>query len=361
MKVAIIGAGNAGYSHSCKLTEAGHSVRLVKTSNAMHNESFSIISKAGGIHAIDRTNGDKRSFFPLEMITRDMEEAVRDADTIFVMTQTLQHEEIAMRLCQFLHGGQMVIILPGYLGSIYFKRACKGRDILLAEGESMPFDARINDQGTIEILFKNVRNALAFLPSSRSAEGIERARLLFDTYRYLRNNVVGSALHNPNLVVHTIGSIMSASRIEQAQGEFWMYREAFSDSVWNIVTDLDREKNDILELFGCERLNYLDACKFRNEEDISLDGLKVFRSYAANGGPKGPASLDTRFIYEDVPMGLCLLSSLGKHLGIKTPVCDALITIASSLRKTDYRKIGRTLERLGLSDMSHKELLAYIS
>jgi len=361
MKVAIIGAGNAGYCHACKLTEYGHSVRLVKTSNVIHNESFERISQLGGIYAIDHTDGGKRSFFPLELITRDIAEAVKGADAIFVMTQTLQHEDIAFRLAPYLENGQLLVILPGYLGSIYFKRMCSDKDVLIAEGESMPFDARINSEGTVEILFKNVRNALAFLPASRSNEGIERARIFFDTYRYVRANIIGSALHNPNLIVHTIGTIMSASRIEQAKGEFWMYREAFSDSVWNIVTELDREKNDILELFGCERLSYLDACKFRNEEDISKDGLAVFRSYAEHGGPKGPESLDTRFIYEDVPMGLCLLSSLGAHFNVKTPVCDALITLANALRKTDYRAQGRTLERLGIGHMSREELLAYIS
>ena len=66
----------------------------------------------------------------------------------------------------------------------------------------------------------------------------------------------------------------------------------------------------------------------------------MFRNYAATGGPKGPASLDTRYIYEDVPMELCMLEKLAAHKGFSTPVASALITIASALKSTDYRKIG---------------------
>lgn len=67
---------------------------------------------------------------------------------------------------------------------------------------------------------------------------------------------------------------------------------------------------------------------------------QVFRNYAATGGPKGPSSLDTRYIYEDVPMELCMLEKLAANKGFSTPVASALITIASALKSTDYRAIS---------------------
>jgi opine dehydrogenase len=225
----------------------------------------------------------------------------------------------------------------------------------------MPYDARIIENGKVRISFKNVRNALSFLPASKKDEGMKVASKLFDTYRYFRRHIFESALHNPNIVVHIIGTILSASRIEYSKGDFWMYREGFTDSIWNVVNDLDKEKNDILEALGCERLNYLDACKFRNGEDLKADSLEVFKQYAQKGGPKGPSSLNTRFLYEDIPMGLCLLSSLGKKCGIPTPISDSLINIASSLLKKDFWKEGRTLEKLGLDRMSKEEMINYVT
>lgn len=55
-------------------------------------------------------------------------------------------------------------------------------------------------------------------------------------------------------------------------------------------------------------------------------------------------------------MGLCFMSSIGKKTKIPTPVCDALITIASSMHRTNYFKTGRTLKELGIEEYSLDEL-----
>ena len=57
---------------------------------------------------------------------------------------------------------------------------------------------------------------------------------------------------------------------------------------------------------------------------------------------------NSRYITEDVPQGLVLLESLGGLLNVKTTVCSALIDIASACLNTDFRKNGRTVERLGI-------------
>lgn len=361
MIVTIIGAGNAGYAQACKLKENGHTVRLLKTSHAIHEESFEEVKRKGGIYAIDTTNNDNTFFAKLDMITRNAEEALLNADVIMVVTQTLYHESIAKKIADYIKENQMGIIIPGNAGSIFFRENTNKKNIIFSEGESMPYDARIIENGKVRISFKNVRNALSFLPASRKDEGMKVASKLFDTYRYFRRHIFESALHNPNIVVHIIGTILSASRIEYSKGDFWMYREGFTDSIWNVVNDLDKEKNDILEALGCERLNYLDACKFRNGEDLKGDSLEVFKYYAQKGGPKGPSSLNTRFLYEDIPMGLCLLSSLGKKCGIPTPISDSLISIASSLLKKDFWKEGRTLEKLGLDKMIKEEIINFVT
>ncbi|WP_057833111.1 NAD/NADP octopine/nopaline dehydrogenase family protein [Colwellia sp. TT2012] len=155
--------------------------------------------------------------------------------------------------------------------------------------------------GYVEILFKNARNSIGVLQSERVTEAVNLMGSLIDTYQYARTNIVESAWHNPNLIVHTVGAIMSASRIEYSRGDFWMYKEAFTPSIWNIIKQLDAEKNSVIKSFGGKESAYIDECKFRTEDDLQQDSMEVFKSYAAEGGPKGPDSLDTRFIYEDVP------------------------------------------------------------
>ena len=80
----------------------------------------------------------------------------------------------------------------------------------------------------------------------------------------------------------------------------------------------------------------------------------------AKQSSKGPSSADSRYLTEDVPMGLVFFASLGKALGVPTPIAEALINIASAVGQTDYWKTGRTLERLGLGGLSAAELRAYV-
>lgn len=346
MEIAIIGCGNSGCAHAAKLTQAGHSVRLLKTSHSLHETNFERVVESGGIqlHDLDGT----KQFIRLPCVTRDPERAVLGAQVVLVLTQTMYHAQVASMIAPFVKQAEMVLVVPGYMGSVYFQKAIGTNAKIYAEGESTAYDARILEDGTVRILFKNVRNALAFQRSDQREPGLAVAGRLVDTYRHFRTSIVESALHNPNLIVHTIGTIMSASRIEYSQGEFWMYREAFTPSIWNVVNRLDAEKMAILSRLGCEPIRYLDACKFRNEVDMNVDALAVFQGYAKSGGPKGPASVNSRYVYEDVPMGLCLMSSIGAHLGIKTPVCDALISLGGALLGTDFRQTGRTLETLGV-------------
>jgi opine dehydrogenase len=63
---------------------------------------------------------------------------------------------------------------------------------------------------------------------------------------------------------------------------------------------------------------------------------------------EGPFSLKTRYLIEDIPMGLRLWSSLGDMLDVPTPVSDAIITVVSILLDEDYWKTGRVVETLGI-------------
>lgn len=195
------------------------------------------------------------------LITRDIEAGLKDAEAVMILTQSLQHRELAKRIGPLLKDGQIVFLIPGNMGSTQFANYTKGKHIIYVEGESTPYDARIIAPGKVEILFKNVRNAVSFL-HKEDEQYLPTVTALFGTHKYLRSNIIESTLHNPNMVVHTIGAIMSASRIEYANGEFWMYREAFSPSIWNLIELLDLEKIQVIKAFkGEHAISYLDACK----------------------------------------------------------------------------------------------------
>lgn len=359
MNITIVGSGNSGCAHAFCLARDGHNVSILKTSHALHDENFEVLKRQHGIYGIDNTQDDKAKVFAaLDCVTRDPEEAFKNADIVFVLTQSLQHEKVAQYIAPYIRNVKAVCIVPGNMGSVYFRRLLPS-DIVVAEGESTVIDARIQEPGVVNILFRNVRNLLSCNPATDSEKGIRIFSSLFPTYCGCRTNIVESAMHNPNLVVHTIGTIMSTSRIEYSNGEFWLYREGFSPSIWNLIRDLDKEKNAVIEAYGGVACDYIECCKFRNEADLNKDAREVFDDYSQNGSPKGPATINNRYVTEDVPNGLCLLESLAAEKMIPTPVTSSLINIASSLLRQDLRSGARTLQSMGLTESEMAQILGY--
>lgn len=363
MKVLVVGAGNAGCAHAAVFAARGHDVVLWKTSHAMHDANFEAVLARQGLEWIDGPGGQEQPRFqPLRLVTRDMDSALAfDPEVVFCTLQSTQQPRLAALLAPRLHAGQLLITSPGYMGSCYFRKHLVDPGVLLAEGESLPFDARIVALGRVHVLWENTRNALAFLPRSRSAEGLAIASRLTPRFVATRSNVVESAMHNPNLIVHTVGTLLSASRIEHSGGEFWMYREGFTPGTLRLLDKLDAEKMGILAACGAKPEPCLESFKFRNEEDLSMPAIEVLRKYAHEGGPKGPVDLTTRYISEDVPMGLGLMVSLGERLGVATPMASALIEVASGLVGRDFGAEGRTLDDLGFAGMDAAAFVAAVN
>lgn len=349
MKITIVGAGNGGSAMAADLSIKGHTVTLFKSSNKGHNEHFDTLMKKNGEILFRDLDGEKKT--KIHKITNLMKEAFSEEPKVIVLfIKTNYHEDIIKKISPYLKDDQVILIEPGYLSTAYFLKHCRNHQLIIAEAQSSPLDCRITAPGAVKILFKNERNPIGIYPANRK-EGAVAILKEFDYNFVIQDSVVEAALHNPNLIVHTIGAIMSIPRIEYTDKEYSMYREVFTPSIWSLVEKLDAEKMEVLESLKLRKIPYVEACKFRNSEDLSLDAKEVFYDYAQNNSPTGPNISDSRYITEDVPEGLVLLESLGEILNIKTPVCSALIEIASACLDIDFRDNGRTLDRLGVENV----------
>jgi len=75
--------------------------------------------------------------------------------------------------------------------------------------------------------------------------------------------------------------------------------------------------------------------------------------YVAN---KAAATLDHKYIVEDVPTGLMPMQELGSATGIPTPAIDALVQIVRFMTGRNFAAEARTLARLGLADLNAAQI-----
>lgn len=350
MRIAVLGAGNGGCAVAADICLKGkHDVTLIKTSNAMHNENYAHLLKNDGKISIWEDGVVKST--QIHHLTYDLA-AISESDIVIVYIQTRYHEDLIEKIIPYLHEGQIVLFNPGYLSTAYMLKHNMPDGVIVAEAESSFIDCRIAEPGLIKVGFRNVRNPIGIYPTAKKNEAIQKLDQLGFPFVYL-SSVVEAALHNPNLIVHTVGAVMSIPRIEKTNGNYCMYHEVFTPSVWRILEKLDAEKMDILEKLGFERLPYVEACKYRNSLDDDRDAKEVFFWYAAMPTrAKGPVTVDSRYISEDVPQGLVMLEALGDQLGVSTPIATALIELATTALGRDLREEGRSPDRLGQENIA---------
>ena len=77
---------------------------------------------------------------------------------------------------------------------------------------------------------------------------------------------------------------------------------------------------------------------------------------------EGPNDLNGRYLVEDTPLSLLAMIYIGKIAGVKTPLMESVVNLASALKGENYWLTGRTLEKMGIDHMnmeSIKEFLEY--
>lgn len=356
MRITIIGCGNSGLIHAAKIYQkGGDEICLLKTSNT-NSAFFDQIKEEGCYDVLDLTENSNTFRVRPTLVTRDAKAAMDFADIVMVMTTTLQHEDVAKLIGPFAHDGQIIVLCPGYMGSLIFKKYTSA-DVTYSEWETTAYNGRVVNNEYVKITFYNPRNAVSVLPTNRSEEVLGKFSQLFENTKYLRKNILESAIHNPNMIVHTIGMTMSAARIEHSKGEFWMYKEAFTDSIVRVINKFDKEKNAILHAYGCEPLDYFDAAKWRNEESLTIDAMQSFRNFAEQSN-KGPMQLRHRYLMEDVPNGLGLFISLGKLANLPTTIAESILILASALLDEDFADRSRSIQKLmGNSEVSLQDVI----
>lgn len=95
-------------------------------------------------------------------------------------------------------------------------------------------------------------------------------------------------------------------------------------------------------------------------ESEHLQFVKAVQQNPGYDGILAPSNLNNRYIFEDIPFGLVPFASLARIAGIRVPVMNAAISMASALHGLDYRATGRTAENMGIAGMDVGRILDFV-
>jgi len=368
--VAILGGGNGGHAVAANLALAGFKVNL-----------FELPKFAGPLEKVLRTKEIRidgvsvDGVAKLNLATTDIQRALKEVEAIFVITPAFGHKPMAELCAPFVRDGQIIVVMPGSGGSLefihVFKQKKVKREIAFAESCTLPYGARLKGPGHVSVLIHAVLLPTGVFPSKKTAEIIPRLKHYYPIIHPARD-VLEAAINNPNPIVHPVATLLSATRIEHSRGEFFLYAEGMTPAVARTYESLNQERLSLCKALGYN-LYHWDNLEFKNynlgetEEECrhrilntSMDAAFGKDGIYAGIKMKGPEHLKDRYVTEDVPYGMVLLSTLGNLLGVPTPTHDAVIQLASVINRTDYRKTGRGIKQLGLSGLDKKGLKRFL-
>jgi opine dehydrogenase len=117
-EITVIGGGNGAFATAGDMSLAGHRVRMWTAFPQEFEKLFE--TKRVKLEGLGRT-GDAK----IDLVTKDLGEAVKGAKVIFSPSPAFSQEDIAERLGPHLEDGQIIFLSPGSMGSYRFGRVLK--------------------------------------------------------------------------------------------------------------------------------------------------------------------------------------------------------------------------------------------
>ena len=351
--VVIIGCGTTGKTTSAWLTLHGMSVTLCDTERFAPD--MDAIRAQGGI-LLRGCSGVTGKAAPACMTT-DFNAALSASQRVLVCVPDYRHEEIAGRCAPYLTAQHCVLIVPGNLGSLVFRRVLgeKGCTDLpcLAEMSDNLWACRTTGSCEVLAALPLPPKRVAALPASDTPRVIETFKNMFPLVQGA--NILETTLNSPNVLTHLAGTIPNASAVEKSDGQFAFFRDGLSPAVIRCIAAVEAERNAVLSAMGLSCYGAsASLCEKLLQGDVP-PGFDLFLTL------DGPGTLTHRYVTEDASCGMSLLVSLAELCHLDVPVSRALLTLASCFNRQDYLEQGRTLANMGLGGLDRTELLASLS
>ena len=341
-RVAILGAGGIGCGAAALLMERGHDVVLWSPSGG----ATAVFAEAP-LRAEGRLAGEYRP-----TISADAAGALRDADAVLLAVPGYGHRAVIDAAAPHLRPGQPAIISSHMSFSALYLARLAPEVPIAAWGTTVTTGRRLAGPA---VRVSNIRDKvdIAALPAAEGAAMAALCAALFGDRFVPRDDLIAVSLSNVNPQNHLGMALCNFTRIET--GESWANWSGLTPAVGRLIEALDAERLAVAAAFGATVRSVRDH--FHLSFGVPHGPLGEAGALLAARDPNpGPASLDTRYITEDVPYGLVPSALLARIAGVAMPLHEAGIALFSALYGRDFRAENNLLPALALDRLSVDEL-----
>ena len=349
MKVGIIGTGAIGLGSVALLQSLSHKPIFLWSASGKGTHAF---KKNKQLISRGKVEGE---FNP--SVVKSAKELALKSDIIKLAVPAYAHKSVIDSISPFIESRHVITISShASFSALYLSKKLSERKVnplVIAWGTTILTG---NKTGSTSVNISSIREKvdIATVPQGRINEGLKVCRNLFGDRFTEREGLLAIALSNLNPQNHLGIALCNLTRIEK--GEVWEQTKNITPSVARLLEQLDSERLAIADALGLKVRNIFEH--FSLSFNVPLGSVSdMIKSMIENGHKgTGPATLDTRYVIEDVPYGLVPTVWLGKLTGCHAKLHEAGIILFNALYERDFFSENKLMPAINLESMSLNEL-----
>lgn len=357
MEIAVLGGGHGSHAAALDLTEQGHSVRFWR------RDAQAIADLKAASNTLTLTDYRGARDIKIGTVTADIGEAVRGASLIVCPAPATAQSDIAKALAPHLVDDQVLFLPPGSFGSFLMTKVIRdaGNQAKFAIGEAgtLPYLTRKHGAREIAVTTRASRLPTGIFPLNLHDHALGIIKQAFPAVEDAGDGLSG-ALMNAGPIIHPPLILMNAGPIEHF--DHWdIHNEGTQPAIRRVTTRLDDERMTVRESLGYGDPHFPLADHYDDSREEWMYGNAAHEKLVDSSDWREDLDLlHHRYMREDVATGLALLVSVADWVRVPAPTATGLLAIGSAVCDDDFRRTGRTLENLGLSNLNRSAMSALL-
>ena len=357
MKITIIGGGNVGTLIAGEFTKKGNRVTIYTRDKSKWSSEIAVT---------DKDTETTYTYIPYK-ITEDIEEAVKEAEIIFITLPSFASKEIIKKSEEYIKPGTWIGFYPGTGGIEFISKKLIDKGCIVFGTQRICSVVRLEKYGQhVVTAGKRKEIFLGSIPSNKASEVSNKFEELFDIKTTPLPNYLSVTLTPSNPILHPsrLFTLFKDYQKGVIYKEIPLFYEDWDDETSKVLIACDEELHQVLDKIPMDTTNIIPLLN-HYESSNYMELTNKIHSIKSFKGIKSPEikiengfipDLDNRYFTADFPYGLVIIKAFAMICKVETKTIDTVISWYQSIVNKEYINIkentlGRDSKELSLPQL----------